>query len=482
MTKYATTAILFLLCASVFSQSVEKNQRDKYLISHIESNEKEYSEAALQIWDYAEVGYQEYESTKLLQNMLKDEGFKVTAGTAGMPTSFIAEYGSGHPVVAILGEFDALPGITQEAVPHRQKAEDKIAGHACGHHLFGVGSAAAAISVKDWMKKENIKGTLRFYGTPAEEGGAGKVYFVRDGFMDDVDVCLHWHPGSSNSADAASSLANKSAKFRFYGVSSHASASPENGRSSLDAVEAMNYMVNLMREHIPSESRIHYVITQGGSAPNVIPDFAEVFYYCRHPEAAWVEKNFDWIVQAAEGAAQGTQTRMEYEVIHGLMNLVPNETVSRVMHTNLLKVGGYDYDPQERIFAEEIMSTFSSPSNLESTRGIKPFAVYERGSGGSTDVGDVSWVVPTAGLRTATWVPGTSAHSWQAVAAGGTSIGTKGMMVAAKTIALTAADLFLDESTINKAKDELTSRVGRDYQYHSLLGDRTPALDYRNKK
>jgi aminobenzoyl-glutamate utilization protein B len=331
------------------------------------------------------------------------------------------------------------------------------------------------------MQKEGIRGTIRLYGTPAEEGGGGKIYMVKAGLFDDVDVVLHWHPSSENSADAASSLANKSAKFRFYGKAAHAAGSPERGRSGLDGVEAMNHMVNMMREHVSMKSRIHYVITRGGEAPNVVPEFAEVFYYCRHPEPVEVKKNFDWIVQIAEGAALGTQTRMDYEVIHGLFNLLPNEVLGRAMHTNLLKVGGIYYDQNELEFATKLSESFGDiPFNLESAKAVKPFNITEEGSGGSTDVGDVSWVVPTAGMRAATWAPGTPAHSWQAVACGGTSIGAKGMIVAAKTLAMTAADIFSDQNLIKASWEELNRRRGHQFKYESLVGDRKPPLDYRN--
>jgi len=234
-----------------------------------------------------------------------------------------------------------------------------------------------------------------------------------------------------------------------------------------------------MREHIPVESRIHYVITEGGDAPNVVPAFAEVFYYCRHPDMDIVKKNFEWLVKAAEGAALGTQTRMEYEVIHGLYNVQPNETLAKVMNKNLNKVGGFIYSPEEKAFAEQIQSTLQAPSNLENTNMVLPYRVEEKGSGGSTDVGDVSWVVPTTGMRAATFVPGTIGHSWQAVAAGGTSIGTKGMIVAAKTMALTAIDLFKDPSIAAAAKEELLRRRGTEFKYVPLGGDRNPPLDYR---
>ncbi|MEL6988779.1 MAG: amidohydrolase, partial [Bacteroidota bacterium] len=351
-------------------------------------------------------------------------------------------------------------------------------GHACGHHLFGAASAGAAVAVKEWIKK-NGKGTVTFYGTPAEEGGAGKVYLVRNGAFDDADVVLHWHPSSANSANATSSLANKSAKFRFYGTASHASASPQNGRSALDAVEAMNFMSNLMREHISPDSRLHYVITSGGEAPNVVPEYAEVFYYCRHPEMEEVKKNFGWLVEIAQAAAAGTQTKLEYEVIHGLYNVLPNETLSRVMHKNLKSLGGIDYSEEDTDFAKKISETLIKPRPIETASKVLPFQIIERGRGGSTDVGDVSWVVPTAGLRTATWVPGTSAHTWQAVAAGGTEIGIKGMMLAAKVLTLTAIDLINDPITIEKAKQELLRRRGNNFEYEPLLGDREPPLDYR---
>jgi aminobenzoyl-glutamate utilization protein B len=470
---------LFFLCFSTTLLAQRVTEDQKRTVVELDQKQDEYADMALQIWDLAEVGYQEYESSTLLQQKLKAEGFTIKTGVADIPTAFVASYGSGSPVVAILAEYDALPGVPQDAVPYPQPREGKTAGHACGHHLFGVGSTAAAIAVKDWMKTTGKTGTIRLYGTPAEEGGAGKVYMVRAGLFDDVDAVLHWHPGNANSADASSSLANKSAKFRFYGVASHAASAPQNGRSALDGVEAMNYMVNLMREHVPMEARMHYVITRGGEAPNVVPAYAEVFYYVRHPEMDQVRKLFERVVKAAEGAALGTGTRMEYEVIHGVYNLLPNEILASIMHKNLEAIGGVRYDEKETAFAKEITETLIDKKPLSEATTIDPFDVHLTGSGGSTDVGDVSWAVPTAGLRTATWVPGTSAHSWQAVAAGGTSIGTKGMMVAAKTLFLTATDIFNAPKITLKALEELNQRRGKDFKYESLLGDRKPPLDYR---
>jgi len=382
----------------------------------------------------------------------------------------------------VLGEYDALPGFSQDAVPFKKELAGNTNGHACGHHLFGSASAAAAIAVKNWLKTTGRKGTIRFYGTPAEEGGAGKVYMVRAGLFQDVDAVIHWHPGDDNNANPISSLSNKSAKFRFRGVASHAAASPERGRSALDAVEALNYMVNMMREHIPEKSRVHYVITRGGEAPNVVPAFAEVYYYIRHPEMDVVKDLFNRVTKAAEGAALGTGTTMDYEVIHGVYNLLPNQILSTNLYENLKTVGGVNYDKTEEDFALKIFPSLNRKDvNISDAALVKPYADQSDEAFGSTDVGDISWLVPTAGISSATWVPGTAAHSWQAVAAGGMSIGHKGMMVAAKTMALTIMDCLVSPEMLKNAKLELLKRRGGDqFKYEALLGDRNPPLDYRN--
>lgn len=471
--KIKSSFILFI----VFSTLVFAQKTDK-ITANLDAKKEVYSAIAQQIWGFAEMGYQEEKSAALLQQTLSNEGFKVTKGVAGIPTAFIAEYGEGLPVIAILGEYDALPGLSQEAVAEKKSA-GKAAGHACGHHLFGTASTAAAIEVKNWLKTNKKKGTIRFYGCPAEEGGSGKVYLVREGLFNDVDAALHWHPGDANDANPGSALANKSAKFRFYGIASHAGMAPEKGRSALDGVEAMNMMVNMMREHIPSDARIHYVITNGGKAPNVVPDFAEVYYYVRHSNRKMVLDIFDRIAKAAEGAALGTGTKMDYELIGGTHELLPNITLQKMMHANLVKVGGVQYTEKEKEFGNQIIQSLGIENgSLEKAAMVQPYKTLDP-SFGSTDVGDVSFTVPTAGMGSATWVPGTPAHSWQAVAAGGTDIGNKGMMVAAKTIALTAIDLILNPSIILKAKEELNQKRGSDFKYTPLLGDRKPALDYR---
>lgn len=470
--------ILLLLFIPMFAFS--QKTKDE-VVKSIDANYDKYSAVAKKIWEFAEVGYQETKSSALLQETLSQAGFKIEKGVAGMPTAFVASYGSGKPVIGILGEFDALPGVSQDAVPEIRKVDGRPAGHACGHHLFGTASSAAAIAVKNWLIANKMQGTIRFYGTPAEEGGSGKVYMVRDGLFKDVDVVFHWHPGSQNNASAGSSLANKTGKFRFTGIAAHAAASPERGRSALDGVEAMNDMVNMMREHVTQESRIHYVITRGGEAPNVVPAFAEVYYYVRHPKRTEVKDMWERLTRAAQGAALGTDTKVEWEITGGVYDLLPNETLARVMDANLRVVGGYTYTPEEKVFAEKIQTTFTATvPPLTSTGSIAEFKILDGSGFGSTDVGDVSWVVPTAGLSTATWVPGTAAHSWQAVAAGGTSIGNKGMMMAAKTMALSIIDVFSNPATIEAAWKELKTRTGENFNYESLIGDRPPALNYRD--
>ena len=465
-----------VLIALVFSMST---LADSSLDSSINKHQETFEQVAMKIWDWAEVGYQEYKSSELLQSELAAHGFTITKGVADIPTAFIAEYSNGGPVIGILGEFDALPGLMQTASPFKEIKEDVNAGHACGHHMFGAASAWAAVTVKEWLVKTKTKGTVRFYGTPAEEGGSGKVYMVRAGLFEDVDAVLHWHPSSSNGANAESSNSNKSAKFRFSGISAHAAGSPHKGRSALDGVEAMNMMVNMMREHIPQESRIHYVITKGGLAPNVVPDVAEVYYYVRHPRRQKVQEIFDWVVKASEGAAMGTDTSVTHEVMHGNYSKLPNDVLQKIMHKNLVKRGGIKYSKKENEFAEEIYKTMISPGGkVGDQEKVYPYRTSH--TYGSTDVGDVSWVVPQAGLRTATWVPGTAGHSWQGVAAGGTTIGMKGTKLAAQVMADTAQDIFKNPSILADAKTEYQNRVGEDFQYVPLLGDREPPLDYRN--
>lgn len=470
---------IFLLVGLIyFNVYSQKNHMD--ILSSIDDKKMQYEMAAKSIWDLAEMGYQENESSSILQEILKEEGFVIVNGAAGIPTAFEASFGSGSPEIAILGEYDALPGLSQQATPYKISNNGK-AGHACGHHLFGTASAAAAIAIKNYLVKNKKKGTIKFFGCPAEEGGSGKVYMTKAGLFKNSDVALHWHPASVNDASPKPALANKSAKFRFYGIAAHAAAAPEKGRSALDAIEAMNSMVNMMREHVDQSTRIHYIITKGGEAPNVVPDFAEVYYYSRHTTRDEVIKVFDRIVNAAKGAALGTGTTMDYEMIGGTHELLHIESLQKQVYKNLEKIGGYNYSEKEIKFAEKISESLGIKLNTEYVEGVQPYnpSIEAKGSG-STDVGDVSFALPTVGFNAATWVPGTPAHSWQAVAAGGTSIGIKGMLTAAKTLALTGMQLIDDPKLIANAKKEFILKRGKDFIYMPLIGDRKPALNYRN--
>ena len=456
----------------------DASSTDPDLVGLIDARFPEHQRIASQIWEYAELGYQEEKSSALLKQALAEEGFTIESGVAGIPTAFIASYGSGQPVIAMLAEYDALPGITQTAAPVRETIPGKAGGHACGHHLFGTASSGAAIALRHWLEETGTPGTIRLYGTPAEEGGSGKVYMVRDGLFNDVDAVLSWHPGSSNRIRADSSLANRSAKFRFHGISAHAAGAPDRARSALDAVEALNFMVNLMREHIPQESRIHYVITHGGHAPNVVPDFAEVFYYVRHPDAQTMLKIWSRLEAAARAAADGTGTTVDWEIIHGNNPMLSNNTLADVMQRKLEQVGGVNYDEAEQAFAEKIYATLDEPNReLGSEKLVLP--MRRKLGMGSTDVGDISWNAPTIQLESATWVPGTAGHSWQAIAAGGTTIAIKGVQVAAKTLALTAQELYQHPAILLAAREELLKSRGEGFVYTPLVGDREPPLDYR---
>lgn len=466
------TLTIFLNCLVGIAQ-----KDTKQIIDALDSQNEHYGNLAQEIWENPELGYLENNSSALIIKELEKEGFTVEKGVAGIPTAFVATYGSGVPVIGILGEYDALPGMSQAAEPIFKARVEGGPGQACGHHLFGIGSLAAAIATKNWLVNSGKSGTIKFYGTPAEEGGSGKVYMVRAGLFKDVDAVLSWHPGDQNTSNPGTNLATISGKFRFKGNSSHAAAAPERGRSALDGVEAMNDMVNMLREHTTESTRIHYVITKGGDAPNIVPAEAEVYYVIRHSNREEVQAVWDRVVKTAEGAAIGTETKMTYEIIGGTYDRLPNETLATLMHKNMTLVGGVQYSSEDLAFAEEIQKTLSNPKPIISAQTIQPMEfTYGKGS---ADTGDVSWNVPLAAIRAATWVPGTPPHSWQAVAAGGTDIGYKAMMVAAKTIALSAIDIYKKPQILLEVKEEFIERRGADFNYIALLGDREPALDYR---
>jgi aminobenzoyl-glutamate utilization protein B len=470
---------LVILCVLVATASAQRDDRAA-IVQGINAKRETYAGIARQIWAFAEVGYQEAKSSALLQQQLRAAGFQVTAGVAGIPTAFVATFGTGRPVIGIVGEFDALPGLSQEAqTAMRHAIEENAAGHGCGHNLLGTGALAAAVAVKEWLASGH-SGTLRYYGTPAEEGGSGKVYMVQAGLFKDADAIVSWHPGDRNDASPTSSTANITGKFRFHGVASHAAAAPDRGRSALDAVEAMDNMVNMLREHVPQETRIHYIITRGGAAPNIVPDFAEAYYYARHPDMKILDGVWERIVNAAKGAALGTGTTMDLELTGAVYNVLPNEYLSAVMNANLERVGGFTYTPEEIRFAQDLRKTLTDPPDVaigsqEKVQAMRTGAIMSA----STDLADVSWNVPTVSMTTATFVPGVPAHSWQATACAGGTIGVKGMMVAAQAMALTTADLFTDPAHIQKAKAEFDQKRGPGFVYKTRLADRKPALDYR---
>jgi aminobenzoyl-glutamate utilization protein B len=478
MRSVAVFAVVVLVAMTIAVGAQAPDDRAAVL-QRIEAKRATYADIARQIWSFAEVGYQEDKSSALLQEQLNAAGFTVAPRVADIPTAFVASFGSGKPIIAIIGEYDALPGLSQQPTSQRNPVTENAPGHGCGHNLLGTGSLAAAIAVKEWLSAGH-PGTLRYYGTPAEEGGSGKVYMVRAGLFKDVDAVVAWHPADRNEANPSTNLANITGKFRFRGVAAHAAAAPERGRSALDAVEAMDYMVNMMREHVPQETRIHYIITHGGAAPNVVPDFAEAYYYARQPDMRILDGIWDRIVNAARGAALGTGTTMEVEVTGAVWNVLPNEYLSGVMHKNLERVGGFTYTPEEQKFADQIRKTLTEPPTvpLGSQERVQPMRLGAIGSS-STDLADVSWNVPTVEMRGATFVPGVPTHSWQATACAGGTIGVKGMMVAAKSMALTAIDLFTDPTHIQKARAEFDAKRGPNFVYSTKLADRQPALDYR---
>jgi aminobenzoyl-glutamate utilization protein B len=434
---------------------------------------------ARQIWEWAEPGYKETKSSKLLADALEKAGFRVERGVAKIPTAFTATMGSGHPVIGILGEYDALPELSQEAVPFRKVRIEGANGHACGHHLFGVASAEACIALGQQIQAGRLKGTVRYYGCPAEEGGSAKAFMVRAGLFSDCDVALHWHPSSSNQAGDRSCLARIAVKFRFHGIASHAAGSPEKGRSALDAVQLACHAAELLREHTPDFTRIHHTITHGGGmAPNVVPEFAEVFFYVRHSKAEIVSKLYPRLLKCAQAGALATETKLETVYLGGTLEIVPNNTLAGLAKENLTKLCDTKYDAEETKFALRLQESLTEKFGLETVG-----QVYDVSGGmtmGSTDVGDVSWVVPTTGFATSCWVPGSPAHSWQAVASGGTTIGKKGMLLAAKTLAATAWDLFASPEQVAAAKAEFQRRLeGRKYE-PLLLKDQPPPLDYRD--
>jgi aminobenzoyl-glutamate utilization protein B len=478
---FRMAALALVITVAVGAQGASGDHAQ--LMQLVDQNAPHWKEVSKQVWDYAELGYHETKSSDLLQQQLKAAGFRVQAGVADEPTAFIASYGDGKPVVAILGEYDALPGLSQQPQPTRDPVKAGAPGHGCGHNLLGSGAALAAVSLKQYMQAHHVAGTLRYYGTPAEEGGSGKVYLVREGAFKDVDVVLHWHPGNENAVNNGGMLAVVSAKFIFHGVAAHAAMSPDRGRSALDAVMLMGNGIEFMREHVPSNTRIHYIISKGGVAPNIVPDLAQMDLMARSPSNATLKEIWDRIQKIAQGAALMTGTTLEMRDIGSDANIIGNDPLAAVAQKNLEEVGGYTLNDEQKKFALELQKTFGmeTPPSLDATKEIEPLKKFDPNQpAASTDVGDVSWNVPTIGFSAATWPAGTAAHSWQAAATSGTSIGQQGMVVAAKAIALTAIDLFTDPALVQAAKDDFKKQLAGKSYYTAIPAEQKPLINYRN--
>jgi len=431
------------------------------------------------IWEYAEVGLRETRSSTLLIDALREAGFEVRDRIAGMPTAFVASYGQGKPVIGILAEYDALPGMSQRVGPAREPQSEGAAGHACGHSGLGAAAVVAAIAVRESLAKHGIPGTIRLYGTPAEETVIGKVYMTLDGQFDDLDICLHWHPSDKNGAWASSSKALVSAKFTFSGTPAHASVSPESGRSALDAVELMNAGANFMREHLPEDARVHYVITDGGGQPNVVPPTATVWYFVRADTHDQVERMFEWLHDIARGAAIMTRTKVASRIDTDCHEVIPNDVLSNLLTNQLERIGAPEFTDEERLFArrlqEPLRAEFGTRFDEPLDSRVHRWTSTSEPNRGSTDVGDISWRVPTGGLRTTCFVLGAPGHSWQNVASIGSTIGEKGSLFAAKGLSAAAMELFEDSRLVAAAREDWTARM-KDRSYFSFIpeGQRAP--------
>lgn len=447
-------------------------------IQYVDAGAGLFAEVNREIWHYAEPSLLEHKSADRLAGLLQENGFAVTRGVADMPSAFVAEWGEGGPVVGILAEYDALPSLSQKAQPTQEPLMEGAYGHGCGHSVFGTACTFAGIAAKESMEKAGIQGRVRVYGCPAEELLVGKVYMARAGLFDDLDAAITWHPSDKTQVSLGSGKAMVSVHYTFAGVAAHASTSPHRGRSALDAVELMNVGANYMREHVPEDTRIHYVITDGGIQPNVVPPRASVWYYVRADAHAEVEAALAWLDNIAEAAALMSQTKLvERKMDTDCHELVPNRAIADALDRNLRLVGPPRFTDDEKRFADEIRKTIpDAPPGPALNEEVLPLRTEPRRGGGSTDVGDVSWIAPTEQFVAATQAHGCPGHSWQITACTGSSIGEKGGMVAAKTLACTALELLADAGLREAAKKEFKERRG-DKPYSLLIpNDQKPPI------
>ncbi|HVT44625.1 MAG TPA: amidohydrolase [Thermoanaerobaculia bacterium] len=453
-------ACLILLCVSVVDAARVPHQREKRAaIATVEGLAPELIGLSDSIWSYAETALEESKSSKLLADRAEAAGFRVTRGIAGLPTAFLAEYGSGSPIIAILAEYDALPGISQKALAAKEPLLEGAAGHGCGHNLFGAGSLGAAIAVKNLIEQGRLRGTIRLYGTPAEEAVGGKLYMVRDGLFDDVDVVLAWHPDGRTRADTKSTQALIDLVVEFRGRAAHAAFDPWNARSASDGAEIFAHALNLFREHVRPSVRMHYVIVEAGRVPNVVPDYAKVWCWVRDTKRAGVEELLARVRKIAEGAALAADVTAELTVQGGDSEMLVNRSGARLLHANLEWLGPVPFTSEEQEFARMLQAATGVPAEGLVER-IEPLAESPGDpEGGSTDVADVSWVAPVLHLSVATAPPNTPWHAWPVVACSGMSIGHKGMVHAAKVLAVTMVDLFKDPAARRAIRGEFEGQT-----------------------
>ncbi|MEP2770586.1 MAG: amidohydrolase [Fulvivirga sp.] len=463
-----------------FTASAQKkgkvNSEKQYAIKAAENKYDELTTLSDKIWSYEEIAFQEKQSAEALIAYAEANGFKVTKGVAEIPTAFVAEYGSGQPIIGIMGEFDALPGLSQKTVPQKDPLNKGGAGHGCGHNLFGTASLGAATIIKELIADGKLKGTIRYYGTPAEEKFFGKLWMVRAGLFDDVDVMMDWHPSSETKANVQSSLALVDFMVEFYGQAAHASGDPWNGRSASDALELYTTGINYYREHIKPTVRIHYHIQDGGQVVNVVPDYSRIWTRVRDTKREGMEAVWKHVERIAEGAAIMADVDYKIKLISGVHEVLPNRTGGAALQANLEYLGEIAYTEEEVAFGKNIQKETGKPQIGMDTK-INPMEeTLEHPMGGSTDVGDVSWVVPTVRLSATVAPKDTPWHSWAVVACGGMSIGHKGMIYATKALSMTMIDFFQNEKLRAGIKEEFKERKG-DYTYKGILPDGPPPLE-----
>lgn len=465
--------LLVLTGAAMAQKKPKVNANKLAVIKSVDGRKTELTQLSDEIWAYAEVAFQETKSSKALADYAESQGFKVERGVAQLPTAFVASYGSGKPIIGILGEFDALPGISQKAQPTKEAYKEGAAGQGCGHNLFGVGSLAAAISIKELIEQGKLKGTIKFYGTPAEESGNGKVYMARAGLFDDLDVCFDWHPATMTEAGVESSTALVEYNVEFFGKAAHAAGDPWNGRSALDGLELFTDGINMLREHIKPSSRMHYVIQNGGDIPNVVPEYAKAWIWIRDSKREEMDKIVERMKDIAKGAALMAGVEVKTNLLSGTYEILVNRTGATYMYQNLLYLGPINFTADEHDFAKAIQKA----SGVEEAGLISEIGPLREPSdltgGGSTDTGDVSWIVPTIRMEATTGAVGAPWHSWAEVACAGMSIGHKGMMHAAKAMGMTMVDVFENEKLRADVKAEFDQRR-KGHVYKAYLSDGPP--------